>query len=239
MNGSFSRWRGNFYTGLALVLPAVISIAIVKWLFGTVSNITDTLLFFLPYVLKHKYVYANGVSGEMLWYWSFAALVFAIFVIAIIGRLARNFMGQKLIEMVDSTMLRVPLLNKIYGAIKQVNEAFTSNSSSFKQVVMVEFPRDGIYSVGFMTGEQHEEVQAKLKERVVSVFVPTTPNPTSGFLMLVPESKVVKLDMSVAEGIKFIISLGSVSPEYVASVTGGKVIRPPAVSAAQPVNLVR
>ena len=120
-----------------------------------------------------------------------------------------------MIEWLDTAMLRVPLLNKIYGTIKQVNEAFSSGKkTAFKTVVLVEFPRPGMYSIGFITSEQHEEVQTKTKEKVVCVFVPTTPNPTSGFLVLVPEDKVTKLDMSVADGIKYIISLGSVAPEY-------------------------
>src|SRR5213078_4643715 len=103
----------------------------------------------------------------------------------------------------------------IYSTIKQVNEAFSpSSKSSFKQVVLVEFPRAGQYSVGFITAEDHREVQQKIKEHVISVFVPTTPNPTSGFLVLVPEREVTRLDMTVADGIKFIISLGAIAPEF-------------------------
>ena len=98
---------------------------------------------------------------------------------------------------------------------KQINEALTSSkTTSFKQVVMVEFPRAGLYSIGFITGAQHGEVQEKTKERVVGVFVPTTPNPTTGFIVLVPEGQIIKLDMSVADGIKYIMSLGSVAPAY-------------------------
>jgi uncharacterized membrane protein len=210
----FARWRANFFTGLAVVLPAVISIAVVVWLFGTVSNITDTLLFFLPKELTHK----DGGGGPTHWYWSLVALLVAVLFIGLIGGLARNYLVKKIIQAVDMLLLRVPLLNKIYGTIKQVNEAFSpGKKSSFKQVVLVEFPRPGQYSLGFITGEQTQEVQLKTKTQVVSVFVPTTPNPTSGFLVLVPESDLTKLDMPVADGIKFIISLGSISPEFVAA----------------------
>ena len=90
--------------------------------------------------------------------------------------------------------------------------------------MLVEFPREGTYSIGFLTSEQHEEVQKKTKEDVVCVFVPTTPNPTSGFLLLVPKEKVTKLDMSVAEGIKYIISLGAIAPEY--APPGGEKVKP-------------
>jgi uncharacterized membrane protein len=209
MNGAFARWRANFYTGLAIVLPAVISVAIVKWLFGTVSNITDPLLFFLPAHWTHQ------PEGPMYWWWSLFALALAIAIISVIGRMARNYLGRKLIQAVDLTLLRVPVLNKIYGALKQVNEAFTSsNKTSFKQVVLVEFAGPGIYSLGFVTGAQPPEVRAKLNDTLVSVFIPTTPNPTGGFVMLIPEAQLTRLDMSVADGIKFILSLGSVAPEY-------------------------
>jgi uncharacterized membrane protein len=207
----FARWRANFVTGLAIVLPAVISIAVVVWLFGTVANITDTLLIFLPKEWTHR----DQGAGPMHWYWSLCALLLAVLLIGLVGGLARYYFGKKLIELVDLALLRVPLLNKIYGAIKQVNEAFSpSNKSSFKHVVLVEFPRPGSYSVGFLTGEDHKEVQQKTREHVLSVFVPTTPNPTSGFLVLVPETEVTKLDMSVADGIKFIISLGAIAPDF-------------------------
>lgn len=215
------RWRADFYAGLVLLLPAVISLAIVKWLFGTVANVTDFLLFFLDWLpLNKKWIYVDGVSGRMFLPWSLLALVLAIALITLIGRYARHYLGQKAIELVDRAMLRVPLLNKIYGAIKQVNEAFsTSKKSSFKQVALIEFPGPGVYSLAFVTGDQQGEVASQLGERIVSLFVPTTPNPTSGFLVMVPASKVTVLEMSVADGIKFIVSLGTVAPEQRAHAT--------------------
>lgn len=207
----FARWRDNFVTGLVVLLPALTTLALVKWLFGTISSVTDLLLFFVPPHITHR----NGGEGEMYWYWSFAAFLLAVLLVSFAGLLARYYVGKRLIEWLDNLMLRVPLMNKIYSTIKQVNEAFSSGKkTSFKTVVLVEFPRAGTYSIGFITSEQQDEVQAKTKEKVVCVFVPTTPNPTSGFLILVPEDKVTKLEMSVAEGIKYIISLGSVSPGY-------------------------
>jgi len=207
----FARWQANFWAGLAIVLPGVISIAVLAWLFGTVANITDTLLIFVPRTLTHQ---DHGL-GRMYWYWSLVALALAVCLITVVGLLARNYFGKRLIEWVDTAMLRVPLLNKIYSATKQVNDAFSSsNKHAFRTVVLVEFPRPGVYSMGFITSEQHKEVQARIKEKVVCVFVPTTPNPTGGFLLLVPEEKVTKLEMSVADGIKYIISLGSILPEY-------------------------
>jgi uncharacterized membrane protein len=210
---SVIRWRANFFAGLAVVLPIVVSFAIVVWLFGTVSNITDALLFPFPRDWTHQ----QGGLGPVWPHWSLVAFATAIVLISLVGAVARHYLGRKLIEMVDLVLLRVPLLNKIYGTIKQVNEAFSSNKrSAFKQVVLIEFPRAGIHSLGFITGQQNQEVQAKTSLEVVSVFVPTTPNPTTGFLVLVPASSLIRLDMSVADGIKFIISLGSVAPDYAA-----------------------
>ncbi len=223
MKKSFlARWRASFLTGLAVTLPALLTLAVIKWLFGTISSFTDTLLFFLKYVLDPRDVYENGQSSPMFWYWSLLALLLAIILITGVGLLARYYIGKRLIEWVDGVMMQVPFVNKFYGAIKQVNEAFAGNKNSFKTVVLVEFPREGIYSVGFITSEQHAEVQQKTKETVVCVFVPTTPNPTSGFLILVPETKVTKLDMSVPDGIKYIVSLGSISPDHLPTAVGNR-----------------
>ena len=209
-----ARWRSSFLTGLAVVFPALLTLAAVKWLVGTISSVTDLLLFFLPRKLTHAgLVYSNDGMGPMFWYWSLVALVLAVVLISVAGVLARYYIGKKVIDWTDRVLMRVPLLNKFYGAIKQVNDAFAGNKHSFKTVVLVEFPRAGMYSVGFLTSEQRAEVRQKTMENVVAVFIPTTPNPTSGFLVLVPEDKVTKLDMSVADGIKYIVSLGSISPE--------------------------
>ncbi len=211
----FARWRASFLTGLVIVLPGVITLAVVKWFFGTVSSFTDTLLFFLPYCLDPKMIYENGESGPMFWHWSLLALVLAVVLISIVGVLARYSIGKRMIAWADSVMLRVPVLNKIYGTIRQVDEALTSGKkSSFKTVVLVEYPREGIFSVGFITSEHQSEVQQKTGVNCVCVFIPTTPIPTGGFLILVPAEKVTKLDMSVADGFKNIISLGALSQEY-------------------------
>jgi uncharacterized membrane protein len=206
--GLIARWHANFLTGLVVVLPALISLIVVVWLFRNVSSLTDTLLFFLP----HKLTHGNQGEGPLYWYWSFVSLLLAISLICGVGVLARNYFGRKMIEWVEAAIMRVPFLNKIYGATRQVNEALTSgNKNSFKTVVLIEFPHPGSYSLGFITGEGLPEARARTQQQLVCVFVPATPNPTSGFLMLVPENKLIKLDISVAEGIKYIISLGSIA----------------------------
>jgi uncharacterized membrane protein len=210
----FARWRASFFTGLVVVLPGVITLAVVKWFFGTVSSFTDALLFFLKYFLDPKKIYENGVSGEMFWIWSLLAFALAVILVSVVGLLTRHYLGKRLIAWVDGVMLRVPVLNKIYGTIKQVDEAFQSGKkSSFQTVVLVEYPRAGIYSVGFITSEQEDVVLTKTGEKCVAVFIPTTPIPTSGFLIIVPVEKLTKLDLSVAEGFKYIISLGALSQE--------------------------
>src|SRR5271155_4689791 len=119
----FARWRSSFLTGLVLVLPAIISFAVIKWLFGTISSITDLLLFFLPKTITHE----DAGRGPMFWYWSLIALLLAVVIISFVGRLARNYFGRKMIEWMDAAMMRIPIFNKIYAAIKQVNEAFAGN----------------------------------------------------------------------------------------------------------------
>jgi uncharacterized membrane protein len=208
-NSFLIRWRANFFTGLAIVLPAAISVALVVWFFGWVSHFTDKLLVFLPDAWTHAKK-PDGTLGDLSWYWSWFALLLTAVLICLAGRYGRNYIGRKTIDWIDHTMMRVPLLNKIYGTIKQVNESFHSNKSSFKQVVLVTFPHARSRSLGFVTGEQ----KGLGPEKLISVFIPTTPNPTGGFLLLVPESEIIKLDISVADGIKFIISLGAISPDY-------------------------
>lgn len=230
MKGYLLQWRANFITGLLVVLPAVISIAIVRWLFGTVSNVTDLLLFFVPTRLTH----ADEGRGLMYWYWSLLALVVGVLLVTLVGRATRHYVGKKLIAGVDLLMSRVPLLNKIYATVKQVNEAFsTSKKSSFKQVVLVEYPRKGIYSICFVTSDEHPEASDLTKRRLVGVFVPTTPNPTSGFLLVVPVEDVIHLQMSVADGIKYVISLGAIVPPYTRA-NGGSLVPGPAQPTALP-----
>ena len=209
----FARWRRSFLTGLVISLPAVLSLAAVKWLFGTISSFTDTLLFFLPHFIPPQQIYENGQAAPLFWYWSVLALALAGALITGIGVLAQYYIGKRMIEWLDTVMMSVPLLNKFYGAIKQVNEAFAGNRNSFQTVVLVEFPVPGSYSVGFITSSTQGQTLQPTDKNLVSVFIPTTPNPTSGFLVLVGEEKLTKLDMSVSDGIKYIVSLGSISPD--------------------------
>src|SRR6185437_2223275 len=127
-------------------MPGIISIGALLWIFGTVATFTDTLLFFVPHDITHE----NHGIGKMFWYWSLAAFVLAIVLICAVGLAARNYFGKKLIEWTDRGLMHIPLLNKIYGATKQVNDALvTGNKNSFKTVVLIQFPHPGSYSLGF------------------------------------------------------------------------------------------
>ena len=208
------RTRRNFFTGLAVVLPVIISIGVALWLFNQAVAVSDILLFpfrFIPGI-ELSDIWKDGKPGSDLYFeWKVVAILEAVVLTGLLGFLTRYYIGKKLVQLMDYVLLNVPLLGKIYGTVKQVNQAFTSEKkSSFQQVIMVEFPRKGLYSVGFLTAEQ---VKTDEGESIISIFVPTTPNPTTGFLLVLPESKVVKLDMSVADGIKYIVSLGAVPPE--------------------------
>ena len=152
-NHFLKRWRADFFAGLAIVMPAVISIGLVLWLFRDVSNITDRMLFFLPESLIRSRT-STGALGEIRWYWSVITLLWTVFLICLAGRYGRNYLGRQTIQWIDGALMRVPLMNKIYGTVKQVNESFSSNKSSFKQVVLVTFPHPNSRSVGFVTGEQ-------------------------------------------------------------------------------------
>jgi len=203
-NSFLNRWRRNFLAGLAISMPGIISVAVVVWLFQNVSGVTDLLLIFLPRDWTHD----KGGDGKMYWYWSGVAFFVAVFLICLVGRFGRDYLGRRAIKWSDKALMSIPLLNKIYGTVKQVNESFSSNKSAFQQVVLVPFPHPGSRAIGFVTGEQ-KNLGA---EKLISVFVPTTPNPTSGFLLLLPESALVKVDMTVADGIKLVISLGAIAP---------------------------
>jgi uncharacterized membrane protein len=142
--------------------------------------------------------------------------------ILLVGALASNVIGRRVVGAFDQVMLRIPFARTIYGAVKQFSDTvFLQNRAAFREAVLVEWPRQGLYSVGFVTGETRGEAQVKTTERVVNVFIVTTPNPTTGFLCLVPESQVVRLEMSVEDALKLVVSAGIVVPPYRGTASGG------------------
>ena len=202
--------RKNFITGVAVILPAVITIWLVKFIIGKTNNILlePMVQFLRPYIMD---------SAVLEYIAKVLIFIFIVVAISIIGFGTRILFLRRFFSFLEKNIHQLPMVGKIYGAIKEMSHAFLGQSKEiFTRVVLVEFPRKGIYAIGFVTSEGKGEAQDKTIEKVINVFVPTTPNPTSGFLLLVPEGEMIKLDMSVEEGLKLVISGGMVPlPERV------------------------
>ncbi len=144
-------------------------------------------------------------------------VLLAVALVLITGMIMANLLGRRLVAFWESLMARIPLVRTLYSAVKQIMEAvLATDAKSFRKVLLVEYPRKGVWSLAFMTSDDLGEVQDKTIANVISVFIPTTPNPTSGFVLMVPESDVIELDMAVEEGLKMIISMGVVVPNSLA-----------------------
>jgi uncharacterized membrane protein len=140
-------------------------------------------------------------------------VVLSLLLLLATGIFATNFFGQRLVSWGESILSRIPLVRSIYSAVKQVmNAVLSTNSEAFRKVLLIEYPRKGMWTIAFQTGATNTEINTKANEEMVSLFVPTTPNPTSGFLMMLPKREVTELNMSIDEALKFIISLGVMQP---------------------------
>lgn len=194
-------FKRYFITGLLVVVPLYLTINI----FGLIVGYMDALLKYLPESLQPDTYLPVHIPG--------LGVIFTIAVIFLAGLLATNLLGKKMVEISDNILARIPLFKSIYKPIKQFLETFLATGySGFRKAVLIEFPGKGMYSVGFLTGPASGEVQTKTAEKVVNVFLPTTPNPTTGFYLLIPEKDVIVLDMSVEDAFKLIITGGMVSP---------------------------
>jgi uncharacterized membrane protein len=196
--------RTYFATGLLVALPLFVTI----WFVGFLLNILNGVLK-VPSSLLAKY----SIPGIKIIIPTLGILIILILITGI-GIIATNIAGRKLITLGETLLSKLPLINIIYTSVKQFLEAiFVRSKSSFSQVVLVEYPRKGIYSIGFITCDSKGEIQNTTKEDLINIFVPTTPNPTSGMLVMVPKDRVIPLNMSIEEGLKFIISGGIISPK--------------------------
>lgn len=199
----FARLRGYFLAGIVVTAPISITIYL-TYVFLTFTDSQVTKL--LP---REWYDYLYGtttVPGLGL------ALAIAFFIL--VGWFATNFLGRFFIRVAEYIMDRVPVISKVYGAIKQIFETvMAGQSQAFREAVMLEYPRKGTWSIGFVTGKTEGEVQKMTNQETINVFVPTTPNPTSGFLLFVPKKDVKYLDMSVEEAIKMVVSAGIITPD--------------------------
>jgi len=194
--------RKYFISGLLVWLPVWVTLLVIKFLVDLLSK----SLLLLPQQYQPDVLIGFHIPG--------IGVIITVLVIFFTGLLAANFVGRRLVALGDAMMARIPLVRTIYTGVKQVTQTlFTPGGQSFRKVLLVEYPREGVWSIAFQTGEVGKEIEGTLKsEPMVSFFIPTTPNPTSGFLMMAPKSKIVELDMSVDQALKFVISLGVVQP---------------------------
>lgn len=195
--------RRHLVAGLILWVPLLITFFIVRFLIRFV----DRTLLLLPTAWRPETLLGFNIPG--------LGLILAFGILLLTGVLAANFAGRRLVDIGDRIVNRIPLVSGIYSGAKQVAETlFADSSTAFKRVLLVEYPRRGVWSMCFQTSESVGEVQHRTTADVVCVFVPTTPNPTSGFLLFVPREELVPLDMPVDEGLRMIISLGVAVPRW-------------------------
>jgi uncharacterized membrane protein len=184
-------------TGLLIWIPLAITI----WVLNLIVTMMDQTLTVLPPFLQFKY-HIPGLG---------MVLTFAVVILT--GVLASNIIGQRLLAMWENVLGRIPVVKSIYGGVKQVSDTlFTPGGQAFRKALLVQYPRSGSWTIAFLTGQPGGDVVNHLKGDYVSVYVPTTPNPTSGFFLMMPRQDVIELDMSVDEALKYVVSMGVVSP---------------------------
>lgn len=200
----FKAWLKKYLlTGLIVVVPITITLYIIQGLIG----IMDDFLSFVPDAYHPDTLLGFHLPG--------LGLVLVTLLVFLIGLLTHSYVGNKTVQIWDLLIGRIPLVRNIYQAIKQFTEAvFSTTGSHFKQVVMLEFPRPGLYSIGFLAGPAGGELETRAGQPVMSIFIPCTPNPTTGYYVLVPEKDLMCLDMTVEEAFKLIVSGGLVLPNH-------------------------
>jgi uncharacterized membrane protein len=187
-------------TGLLLWVPLGITLWVLHFLVTSLDRVVDIL----PIKLRSEALFGVHIYGFGI------AVTFLILMVT--GIVARNFFGAQLVKFWENILGRVPVVGGVYKSVKQISDTVLSDSGqAFSKAVLVEFPHAGSHTVGFLTGEVSGELRAALGEDSVSVYIPTTPNPTSGYMVLLPHSKIKPLDMSVDQALKYIISMGAVS----------------------------
>ncbi len=188
--------RNYFITGVVVLIPIGFTLYLSKILIGLSSKIIPENINpnnYLPYAIP-------GIE-----------IIISVLFITFVGGLSLSFFGKKILKLIDDLFKRIPLLRTIYSAISQMTETFSNKDSEKKSVVLIEYPRKGVWAVGFATKENTGEMALKTKQKLINVFVPTTPNPTSGFLLMFPLDEVIYLNMTFEEASKFIVSAGTSS----------------------------
>ena len=202
MTNLLRRW---LIAGMLIWLPLGATLLVIRFVVG----LLDTSLLLIPTA------YRPEIPG--------LGVLLSIVLVLGTGAVAANNLGNRLVVWTEALLSRIPLVRTVYGGIKKLAETiFSDKSMSFRQPILIEYPRKGIWSVAFITGDPIGEVQDKTAEHVLTCFVPTTPNPTSGFIVLVPERDIIRLEMSVEDAMRLVISLGVVTPEDLPRIAGGE-----------------
>ena len=216
-----NRLKNLLFTGLLVVIPFLIAVWMSWWIYDMLT------VWAIGLAAKLK---LPGMDGEASSFWvrqgiRILALFFMIVVLLLVGQLTKLSLGRRLIGLGQKLLMHLPLVSFIYSTCKQIADAMkTTSGGMFHQVVLFEYPMPGSYAIGFLTNENTEpcEITEQLGKPVVSIFMPTTPNPTSGFLLLIPRDKCISLKMSVADAMKLIVSVGTVFPEQKAQELSGQ-----------------
>ena len=194
----FVKLRNNFIAGVVVLIPIGITVYLTIFIIKISSKI-------LPKELNPNHYLPYDIPG--------VEIIISIILITFIGWLSLSIIGKKLLEIFNNILKRIPILRTIYSAFEQMLEIFNKSDQNSKNVVLVEYPRKGSWAVGFATKENKSEISHKSKQNLINVFVPTTPNPTSGFLLMFPKEEVIYLDMSFEEASRFIVSAGTSEPK--------------------------
>ncbi|WP_300453472.1 DUF502 domain-containing protein [Accumulibacter sp.] len=190
-----------FITGLLIWVP----LAITAWVLTLIVGTMDQSLHLLPAAVHPRNLLGFDIPG--------VGAVLTLLVIIVTGVLAANFIGQRLVVWWERLLARIPVVNSIYNSVKQVSDTlFSSSGNAFRKALLIEYPRRGTWTIAFLTGVPGGEVLRHLEGEYVSVYVPTTPNPTSGFFLMLPRKEVIELEMSVDTALKYVISMGVVAP---------------------------
>ena len=193
-----ARLRNYFITGIVVLVPIGITLYLTKFFISVSSNL-------IPKEINPNSYLPFSIPG--------LEILLSIIFITVIGWLSLSFIGKKILQLVNETLKRIPILRTIYSAIGQMTESLAPRKGNKKSVVLVEYPRKGSWAVGFATKDNKGEISKKTSTELVNVFVPTTPNPTSGFLLMLPKKEIIYLDMTFEEASKFIVSAGTSNPK--------------------------
>ena len=193
--------RRYLVAGLLVWVPVGVTLLIV----GFLVDLMDQTLLLLPVSLQPEKLLGFRIPG--------LGLVLTAVVVFVTGFIVTNLFGMRIVNIGERLLQRIPLVRSIYASVKQVTQSLFSSGKSFRKVVLVEYPRKGMWSLAFQTGAGAGEISHKTGKNIANVFIPTTPNPTSGFFLMVPHEDVIELDMSVDDGLKMLLSVGVVIPE--------------------------